>query len=251
MTVKSNVLTSKQQKQVETATINAIRAELEMHHSYAVSNNTHKEAFIKLLTTIVDPNDNDSVGAVKHLKQLSKDSSKKTQAAMKSVSTDGDAVHKLCVILWEDRTKQGCELFKGGRSKGFWNWLKRDIISKHVSYIVYLSILFLFKKNAFSTGVKLDFLETSYTNIGHDESKKQIVEIIKDIFITDTNNRFGYWTTILLGLPAAALTRTLVKYKMYKRGKNWSSTEKALSKLIRKTLHQRNNASSSTKKRRR
>lgn len=252
MTVKSNELTSTQQTHVETATINAIRAELEMHHSYAVSNNTHKEAFIKLLTSIVDPNDNDSVGAVKHLKQLSKDSSKKTQAAMRSVSKNGDAVHKMCVILWEDRTKQGCEIFKGGRSKGFWNWLKRDIVSKHVSYIVYLSVLHLFKKNVLMTniGSKLDLLEISYTGLvpSVDDGKTHIAKIIDNI--TDTsNNRYGYWTTVLIGFPVTVLMRILVKYKMYKRGKNWSSTEKSLSKLIRKTLRQRNKQSS-TKKRR-
>lgn len=250
MTVKSNELTSTQQTHVETATINAIRAELEMHHSYAVSNNTHKEAFIKLLTTIVDPNDNNSVEAAKHLKQLSKDSSKKTQVAMRSVSKDGDAVHKMCVILWEDRTKQGCELFKGGRSKGFWNWLKRDIVSKHVSFIVYLSILHLFKTNVFSTASKLDALETAYIHNIHsvDDAKEHIAKLIQDI-THSSNNRYGYWTTVLLGLPVSVLMRILVKYKMYKRGKNWSSTEKSLSKLIRKTLRQRNKQSS-TKKRR-
>ena len=208
----SNALTPKQQKQLEAAAINAIRAELEMHHSYAVSNKTHKEAFVKLLTTVVDPKDNDSAQAVKHLMQLSKHSSKTTQAAMKSVSKDADAVHKMCVIFWEDRTKQGRELFKGGRSKGFGNWFTRQFVQ---SAALGATAVAGFYASAIVGGV--------------------------------TKNGLLMGT----GLASSAVAAFVAAYQTNKAGKNWASSEKALSKLIRTTRRQRNSAASSTKKRRR
>ena len=230
----SNALTPKQQKQVEAAAINAIRAELEMHHSYAVSNKTHKAAFVKLLTTVVDPKDNDSAQAVKHLMQLSKHSSKTTQAAMKSVSKDADAVHKMCVIFWEDRTKQGRGLFKGGRSKGFGNWFTRQFVQTAALGATI---------NAALIPAAVVAINSFVNQHGHPPVTAEEYETFQEGLIRTPMGKTSLAAGFISGIVAA--------YQTNKAGKNWASSEKALSKLIRTTRRQRNSAASSTKKRRR
>ena len=202
--------------------------------SLRCTNKTHKEAFVKLLTTVVDPKDNDSAQAVKHLMQLSKHSSKTTQAAMKSVSKDADVVHKMCVIFWEDRTKQGRELFKGGRSKGFGNWFTRLFVQTAALGATI---------NAALIPAAIVAMVSYFNRHGDLPETAEEHKTFQEGLIRTPMGKTSLAAGFISGIVAA--------YQTNKAGKNWASSEKALSKLIRTTRRQRTSASSSTKKRRR
>ena len=133
-------------------------------------------------------------------------------------------------VIFGNCTKQGRELFKGGRSKGFGNWFTRQFGAlAALGATIYAAII------PATVVAMLSYFNRSRHIPETAAERKTFQEVLIRTPVGKTSLAAGF----ISGIVAA--------YQTNKAGKNWASSEKALSKLIRTTRRQRNSAASSTK----